>query len=154
MGNKGRDIPEPDILRAAGMVKHCNSQHSAVLALGRMGRRMPRDQPAQPRPGLFSSLSLQSFHCSPQAFLEEIGQQSRHTRLSGILSSPCHSDPVSDFMCRNDSCPKTHAESGYSRAKPPELRASENARRETIPMRGLLRRVRRSRPRSQAKAPL
>jgi len=35
-----------------------------------------------------------------------------------------------------------------------ELRASENARRETIPMRGLLRRVRRSRPRSQAKAPL
>jgi len=36
----------------------------------------------------------------------------------------------------------------------PELRASENARRETIPMRGLLRRVRRSRPRSQAKAPL
>src|SRR4029077_14879439 len=37
MGNKGRDIPEPDILRAVGMVKHCNSQHSAVLALGRMG---------------------------------------------------------------------------------------------------------------------
>src|ERR1700722_19440704 len=35
----------------------------------------------------------------------------------------------------------------------PELRASENARRETIPMRGLLRRVRRSRPRSEAKAP-
>jgi len=119
MGNKGRDIPEPDILRAVGMVKHCNTQHSAVLALGRMGGRMPRDQPAEPRPGLFRSHSLQSFHCSPQAFLEEIGQQSRHTRLSGILSSPCHSDPVSDFMCRNDSCPKTHAESGYSRAKPP-----------------------------------
>jgi hypothetical protein len=37
MGNKGRDIPEPDILRAVGMVKHCNSQHSAVLALERMG---------------------------------------------------------------------------------------------------------------------
>ena len=53
MGNKGRDIPEPDILRAVGMVKHCNSQHSAVLALGRMGGRMPRDQPTEPRPGLF-----------------------------------------------------------------------------------------------------
>src|ERR1700751_3360278 len=37
MGNKGRDIPEPDILRAAGIVEHCNSQHSAVLVLGRMG---------------------------------------------------------------------------------------------------------------------
>ena len=45
---KGRDIPEPDILTAVGMVKHCNSQHSAVLALGRMGGCMPRDQPAEP----------------------------------------------------------------------------------------------------------
>src|SRR3984893_9127714 len=71
MGNKGRDIPEPDILRAVGMVKHCNSQHSAVLALGRMGGRMPRDQPAEPRPGLLRSLSLQSFHCSPQALLRK-----------------------------------------------------------------------------------
>jgi hypothetical protein len=53
MGNKGWDIPEPDILRAVGMVKHCNSQHSAVLALERMGGRKPRDQPAEPRPGLF-----------------------------------------------------------------------------------------------------
>jgi hypothetical protein len=63
MGNKGRDIPEPGIQRAVGMMKHCNSQHSAVLALGWMGGRMPRDQPAEPRPGLFRSLSLQSFHC-------------------------------------------------------------------------------------------
>src|SRR6516165_9795007 len=49
MGNKWRDIPEPDILRAVGMVEHCNSQHSVVLV--EMGR-MPRDQQAEPRPGL------------------------------------------------------------------------------------------------------
>ena len=33
MGCKGQDIPEPDILRAVGMVEHCNSQHSVVLVL-------------------------------------------------------------------------------------------------------------------------
>ena len=49
MGNKWRDIPEPDILRAVGMVEHCNSQHSVVLV--EMGR-IPRDQQAEPRPGL------------------------------------------------------------------------------------------------------
>ena len=47
MGNKGRDIPEPDILRAVGMVEHCNSQHSVALVLVEMGR-MPRDQQAEP----------------------------------------------------------------------------------------------------------
>jgi hypothetical protein len=54
MGNKGRDIPEPDILRAVGMVEHCNSQHSVVLVLVLvLVGRMPRDQQAKPRPGLF-----------------------------------------------------------------------------------------------------
>lgn len=53
MGRKGQDIPEPDILRAVGMVEHCNSQHSVVLVLGWMGGRMPRDQPAEPRPRFF-----------------------------------------------------------------------------------------------------
>ena len=72
-----------------------------------------------------------------KAFLKEIGQQSRYTRLSGILSSPCHSDPVSDFMFRNDACPKLMQNQGILVQSHPELRASENARRETILMRGL-----------------
>ena len=55
MGNKGRDIPEPGILREVGMVQHCNSQHycnsqhSVVLVLVEMGacrgtNKQSRDQ--------------------------------------------------------------------------------------------------------------
>jgi hypothetical protein len=53
--------------------------------------------------------------------------------VSGILSSPYRSDSVSDFMCRNDSCPNIHTESGYSRAKPPGAKVSP---RSVVSMRG------------------
>jgi hypothetical protein len=37
-------------------------------------------------------------YCSSRAFLKEIGPLSGHTRLSDLLSSPSHSDPVYDYV--------------------------------------------------------
>src|SRR4029077_11412611 len=137
MGNKGRDIPEPDILRAVGMVKHCNSQHSAVLALGRMGgacrgtNQQSRDQDYFDHfpSSLFIVVRKRSLRksISNRAILGYQVYCRRRVTLTRFLILCPETTLARKLMQKQGILVQSH----------PELRASENARRETILMRGL-----------------